>query len=128
MRRRSLPFWLVAVALLLPTYSNAESGGVVRFLCQDSQSSARWSFAVDFENQVVRADVPVNWTWITSGEVLFGHAAYSGGRQFATQVYTLDRRTSALETCDYAGDSEARAPCSLQYVCRTTSLTFDNAF
>lgn len=84
--------------------------------------------SVDFDNQVVHADVPVNWTWIKSDEVIFGHAAFAGGRQFVTQVYRLDRRTGALETCDYAGDSEARARCSLQYVCRATSLTFDHAF
>jgi hypothetical protein len=95
---------------------------------EDSRSSARWSFSIDFDNQLVNADVPVNWTWITPREVLFAHAAFAGGRQYITQLYTLDRRTGAFEMCDYGGDSEARDPCTRQYVCRATLLAFSNAF
>ena len=126
-RQRSLSPWVLAAILLVPTYSNAQNG-VARFICEDSLSSARWSFSVDFDNQLVRAEVPVNWTWITFKEVFFAHSAFAAGRQYLTQSYTLDRQTGLFEMCDYGGDSESRSPCSLQYVCRAMLLTFDNAF
>jgi hypothetical protein len=125
-RRSGVPQWVLAVACLLTACGSAQ-GGVARFLCEDSQSSGRWSFSVDFDNELVRSEVPVNWTWIVSSEVLFAHAAFSGGRQYLTQLYTLDLRTGAFEMCDYGGDSEAHTPCTRQYVCRATSLSFDNA-
>jgi hypothetical protein len=127
MRRLGVSRWVLTVACLVLACGSAQ-GGLARFLCEDSQSSARWSFSVDFENQSVRAEVPVNWTWITSSEVLFAHAAFSGERQYLTQLYTLNLRTGAFEMCDYGGDSESRTPCTRQYVCRATALAFDNAF
>jgi hypothetical protein len=126
-RQHSLSACLVAAGFLMPTSGIAQNG-VVRFLCEDSWSSARWSFSVDFDNQLIRAEVPINWTLITSTEVLFGHTAIAGGHYYLTQSYTLNRQTGAFEMCDYVGDSERRSPCSSQYVCRATSLTFDNAF
>jgi hypothetical protein len=119
--------WLFAAACMAPACGGAQEG-VARYLCQDSQSSAHWSFSVDFDNQLVNAELPVNWTWITPSEVLFAHAAFAGGRQYVTQLYTLDRRSGAFEMCDYGGDSEAREPCTRQYVCRGTLLTFAHAF
>jgi hypothetical protein len=125
--RRIVACWVLGVACIAPACVNAQEG-VARFLCEDSRSSARWSFSIDFDNQMVNAEVPVNWTWITPSEVLFAHAAFASGRQYLTQLYTLDRRTGAFEMCDYGGDSEAREPCTRQYVCRATLLAFDNAF
>lgn len=131
LRRRGVSRWALATAclasVLVPVAGNADDG-VARFLCQDSQSSARWVFSVDFTNQLVNAEVPVNWTWITRGEVLFAHTAFAGERQYVTQLYSLDRRTGAFEMCDYGGDLEASQPCTRQYVCRATLLAFDNAF
>src|SRR5215213_9414615 len=127
LRRRIAACWVLGAACITPACGSAQEG-VARFLCEDSRSSARWSFSTDFDNQLVNADVTVNWTWITANEVLFGHAAFAGGRQYLTQLYTLDRRTGAFEMCDYGGDSEAREPCTRQYVCRATLLAFGNAF
>jgi hypothetical protein len=126
-RRRIVACWVLGAACIAPACGSAQ-GGLARFLCEDSRSSARWSFSIDFDNQLVNAEVPVNWTWITPSEVLFAHAVFTGGRQYLTQLYTLDRRTGAFEMCDYGGDSEAREPCTRQYVCRATLLAFDNAF
>jgi hypothetical protein len=90
-----------------------------------SLSSGRSSISIDFDNQLVRAEVPVNWTWIAANEVLFAHAAFAGGRQFLTQLYTLNLRTGVFEICDYGGNSDASTPCTRQYICRATSLAFD---
>ena len=129
--RPSVTRWALVAACLAPVLApvcgNAEDG-VARFLCDDSQSSARWAFSVDFTYQLVNAEVPVNWTWIMPGEVLFAHTAFAAGRPYVTQLYSLNRRTGAFEMCDYGGDSEARQPCTRQYVCRATLLAFDNAF
>ena len=119
--------WLAVAACMAPACGSAQEG-VARYLCKDSRSSAHWSFAVDFDNQLVNAELPVNWTWITPKEVLFAHTAFAGGRQYVTQLYALDRRSGAFEMCDYGGDSETREPCTRQYVCRGTLFTFANAF
>jgi hypothetical protein len=89
-RQRSLSICLMAAGFLVPTSGIAQNG-LVRFLCEDSLSSARWSFSVDFDNQSIRAEVPINWTLITSTEVLFGHTAIAGGHYYLTQSYTLSR-------------------------------------
>jgi hypothetical protein len=112
LRQRSLSACLLAAGFFVPTSGIAQNG-VARFLCEDSLSSARWSFSVDADNQLVRAGVPTNWTLITSTEVLFGHTAIAGGHYYLTQSYTLNRQTGAFEMCDYVGDSERRSPCSL---------------
>ncbi len=127
MLRSWMSRWVLAMACFVPMHGSAQNG-VARFLCEDSQSSGRWSFSIDFDNQLVSAEVPVNWTWITGNEVLFAHAAFASGRQYLTQLYTLNLRTGAFEMCDYGGDSEASTPCTPQYTCRATSLAFNNAF
>ncbi len=125
--QRNLLPWLSAALMLMPLSSTAQSG-VVGVLCKDSRSSAQWSFSIDFENQLVSAEVPVNWTWITPTEVLFLHSAVAAGHLYLTQSYTLNRQTWALQMCDYASDSETLSPCGSQYVCRPISLISRIAF
>ena len=125
--RRHRSRWLLAAVCMVPACGSAQER-VARYVCQDSRSSAYWSFSVDFDNQLVNAEVPLNWTWITPNEVLFAHTAFTGGHPHVTQLYSLDRRTGAFEMCDYAGDSESREPCTRQYVCRAMLLAFDKAF
>ena len=43
---------------------------------------------------------------MTRDSVLFLHYASIGGRQYATQTYTLDRRSGRFEVCDYTGGSD----------------------
>ena len=90
----------------------------VEMVCQSPDSGARpWRFVLDAATQAVSIDAPVNWTWVTAERVLFLHATTINGRQYATQTYTLDRRSGRFEVCDYTGGSDQPVACDARWTC-----------
>ena len=90
----------------------------VEMVCQSPDSGARsWRFVLDAAMQAVSIDAPVNWTWVTAERVLFLHATTINGRQYATQTYTLDRRTLGLEVCDFTGGADQPVACQANFQC-----------
>ena len=57
------------------------------------------------------------WTWMTRESVLFLHYTTIGGRQYATQTYTLDRRSGRFEVCDFTGGSDQPVACDARWQC-----------
>ena len=89
------------------------------FLCRHPEGGATvWHFALDEARQAVTIDAPVNWTWATRDSVLFLHYATIDGRQYATQTYTLDRRSGRFEVCDFTGGSDQPVACDARWQCR----------
>jgi hypothetical protein len=119
---------ILAPALVVQPASVQARDSIVGFTCQSAGKPAPWSFSVDLENNVVIADVPVNWASVTRTDVLFVHAVYANGRQYLTQQYKLDLRSGRLETCDYASADDLRNACETTLTCRPNSLTYDHAF
>ncbi len=101
--------WLVAAPAV------AETEG---FLCRHPAAGAiAWHFALDEARQGVSIDAPVNWTWMTRETVLFLHYTTIGGRQYATQTYSFDRRGGRLEVCDFTGGSDQPVACDARWSC-----------
>ena len=102
--------WLVAGPAV------AESEG---FLCRLPEGGpAAWHFALDEARQAVSIDAPVNWVWMTRESVLFLHYTSINGRQYATQTYTLDRRSGRFEVCDFTGGSDQPVACEARWTCQ----------
>ena len=105
------------VGLLLGAASAAAEP--VDLVCRLGEAAApAWRFTLDAARQTVAIDAPVNWTWVTAESVLFLHAATLHGRQYATQTYTLDRRTLSLEVCDFTGGADQPVACQAGFRCR----------
>lgn len=106
--------WSVLLVLLSGPVL-AESQG---FLCRLPEGGpVAWHFALDEARQAVSVDAPVNWTWVTRDSVLFLHYTTIGERQYATQTYTLDRRSGRLEVCDFTGGSDQPVACEARWTC-----------
>ena len=104
-----------ALLWLLATPAVAEPQG---FLCRHPEGGpVAWHFALDEARQSVSIDAPVNWTWMTRESVLFLHYATIGERQYATQTYTLDRRSGRFEVCDFTGGSDQPVACDARWDC-----------
>lgn len=88
------------------------------YLCHHSGGgAATWHFGLDEERQSVAIDAPVNWTWMTRDSVLFLHYATIDGRQYATQTYTLDRRSGRFEVCDFTAGNDQPVACDARWRC-----------
>lgn len=108
-------FGMGVVFLLLAGPALADGEG---FLCRLPEGGAvTWRFVLDEARQSVSIDAPVNWTWMTRDSVLFLHYATIGGRQYATQTYTLDRRSGRFEVCDFTGGSDQPVACDARWTC-----------
>ena len=106
----------VLVGLVLGAASAAAEP--IDLVCRTSDAaSPAWRFTLDAARQTVAIDAPVNWTWVTAESVLFIHAATIHGRRYATQTYTLDRRTLSLEVCDFTGGADQPVACQAGFRC-----------
>ena len=107
-----------AVGLLVGLVAGPALAEPDSFLCHHAEGGkATWHFAVDEARQTVSIDAPVNWTWATRESVLFLHYTTINGRQYATQTYTLDRRSGRLEVCDFTAGSDQPVACDARWQC-----------
>ena len=107
-----------AGSVLLWVLAGPAVAGTEGFLCRHPEGGpVAWHFAIDEAHQAVSIDAPVNWTWMTRDSVLFLHYATIGGRQYATQTYTLDRRSGRFEVCDYPGGADQPVACDARWTC-----------
>ena len=107
----------LALLVSIPVVSRAQDGRLFVECVDAAHPQDTLSIVLDFDRQAVAGAFPINWAWFTRTFVLFQYSTLINGHQHTLQSYTLDRATSAMEICDFAGGQE--------YACKRRPCVFD---
>jgi hypothetical protein len=93
---------LAGALVVLPVAARAQAS----LECTDALGMNKLSVELDFDRETVAGAFPINWVWFTPAFVLFQYGATINGDRHVLQTYSLDRATSQLEVCDFAGGEQ----------------------